>query len=132
MDLQDPEFFKQLLDHISDGVYFVDRERRITYWNEGACRLTGYSASEIVGRQCQDDILCHVDYEGKSHCQRGCPLAAAMAEGRGQEATMLLRHKQGRRVPVRIRIEPTETWLEPWKSSATIPRRQIRSGRSRN
>ena len=32
----DPEFYKELLDHMSDGVYFVDRERRIQYWNEGA------------------------------------------------------------------------------------------------
>jgi len=32
----DPEFYRQLLDHIADGIYFVDRERRIHYWNKGA------------------------------------------------------------------------------------------------
>jgi len=30
MDDKEPEF-KEILDNISDGVYFVDRERRITY-----------------------------------------------------------------------------------------------------
>jgi PAS domain-containing protein len=33
-------FYRELLDHLNDGVYFVDRERRIHYWNEGARRLT--------------------------------------------------------------------------------------------
>ncbi len=35
--LCEPDFYKNLLDHISDGVYFVDRDRRILYWNEAAC-----------------------------------------------------------------------------------------------
>jgi PAS domain S-box-containing protein len=27
--------------------YFVDTERRITYWNRAAARLTGFSALEV-------------------------------------------------------------------------------------
>lgn len=46
----EPGFYKELLDHLSDGVYFVDRERRILYWNEGASRLTGYTAEELLGK----------------------------------------------------------------------------------
>ena len=103
---QDSEFYKKLLDHMSDGVYFVDPDRRITYWNEGAIRLTGYSPEEIAGRHCQDDILCHVDYEGKELCHRGCPLAASISDAKGREARVFLRHKQGRRVPVVVRVQP--------------------------
>lgn len=29
------EFYQDLLDQISDGVYFVTRDRHITYWNGG-------------------------------------------------------------------------------------------------
>ena len=42
-DLFDQGFYKELLDHMSDGVYFVDRDRKIVYWNEGAERLTGWT-----------------------------------------------------------------------------------------
>ncbi|HEX7541873.1 MAG TPA: PAS domain-containing protein [Anaerolineales bacterium] len=35
---------KDILDNLYDGVYFVDPERRITYWNNGAERITGYPA----------------------------------------------------------------------------------------
>ena len=101
----EPGFHKGLLDHISDGVYFVDNERRILYWNSGAERLTGYEAQEILGRQCQDDILCHVDYEGKRLCQDGCPLTASIADGRERSADVFLRQKQGRLVPVNVRVQ---------------------------
>ena len=75
----DPGFYKEILDHMSDGVYFVDRDRRILYWNEGARRLTGYNAEELLGKRCQDDVLCHVDSTGRSLCQSDCPLAASIA-----------------------------------------------------
>jgi PAS domain S-box-containing protein len=95
-----------LLDHIGDGVYFVDRERRIQYWNEGASRLTGYKAEELLGKSCQDDLLCHVDHTGKRLCQDGCPLAASICDGNPHEANVFLRHKHGRRVPVSSRVQP--------------------------
>jgi len=31
-----PSFYKEVLKRISDGMYFLDRDRRIQYWNEGA------------------------------------------------------------------------------------------------
>jgi diguanylate cyclase (GGDEF)-like protein/PAS domain S-box-containing protein len=101
-----PSFYKDLLDHMSDGVYFVDRDRRILYWNEGAFRLTGYTAEELVGRCCQDDTLCHVDANGRRLCQDGCPLTASVNDGGAHEAQVFLRHKQGRRVPVSVRVQP--------------------------
>jgi diguanylate cyclase (GGDEF)-like protein/PAS domain S-box-containing protein len=101
-----PGFYKELLDNMSDGVYFVDRERRIVYWNEGASRLTGYAAEDILGKHCQDDILCHVDLDGKHLCQEGCPLSASIDDGGEHQANVFLRHQQGRRVPVSVRVQP--------------------------
>ena len=100
------ELYKELLDCMSDGVYFVDRERRILYWNEGAAQLTGYSAAEVLGRRCQDNLLCHVDGLGHPLCLDGCPLSACLADGGSHDADVFLRHKQGRRVPVNVRVQP--------------------------
>jgi len=102
----DPRFYREVLDHMSDGVYFVDNDRRILYWNEGAARLTGYKAGEVVGSHCQDDILCHVDPAGTQLCRNGCPLSASMEDGRTHEAEVYLRHKQGWRIPVNVRVQP--------------------------
>lgn len=103
---KDPAFYRELLDHIGDGVYFVDRERRIQYWNEGARRLTGFTAEELLGKSCQDDLLCHVDQSGKRLCHDGCPLAASMREGTPNQSNIFLRHKLGGRVPVSTLVQP--------------------------
>jgi diguanylate cyclase (GGDEF)-like protein/PAS domain S-box-containing protein len=102
----DPDFYKGLLDHMSDGVYFVDRDRRILYWNEQAFRLTGYKPEEVMGRCCQDEILCHVDGAGKRLGHDGCPLTATIKDGAARQAQVFLRHKQGRRLPVLVRVQP--------------------------
>jgi diguanylate cyclase (GGDEF)-like protein/PAS domain S-box-containing protein len=101
-----PGFYKELLDRMSDGVYFVDSNRRILYWNEGATRLTGYRAEEIVGRYCQDNTLCHVDTSGRQLCYDGCPLLACLEDGGPHDGEVFLRNKQGRRVPVSIQVQP--------------------------
>jgi diguanylate cyclase (GGDEF)-like protein/PAS domain S-box-containing protein len=102
----EPGFYKELLDHLSDGVYFVDLERRVLYWNEGAYRLTGYKAEELLGRSCEDDVLCHIDYAGHRLHGNDCPLTATIATGDRHEASVFLHHKQGRRVPVSVRVQP--------------------------
>lgn len=99
-------FYKSLLDHLHDGVYFVDRERRISYWNLGAERITGFGAQEVVGRQCMDNILRHVDETGAPMCLTGCALSRCMEHGRPEEVEAYLHHRDGHRVPVRIRVVP--------------------------
>jgi diguanylate cyclase (GGDEF)-like protein/PAS domain S-box-containing protein len=99
-------FHAKLLDSLHDGVYFVDRERKILYWNKGAEELTGYSASEVVGRACFDNILMHVNANGCSLCLHGCPLGQTIADGQRRENEVFLRHKLGHRIPVSVRVAP--------------------------
>jgi PAS domain S-box-containing protein len=44
--------YQRLLDNLNEGVYLLDRNRRITYWNKGAEKLTGYTRSEVLGKSC--------------------------------------------------------------------------------
>lgn len=100
-------FYQELIDNLYDGVYFVDRDRVITYWNRGAEELTGYSSSTAVGRSCSDGFLSHVNDKGENLCQSGCPLFEAIKNGKSREAEIYLHHKDGHRVPVLIRAFPT-------------------------
>jgi diguanylate cyclase (GGDEF)-like protein/PAS domain S-box-containing protein len=102
----DPAFFERLLDSLHDGVYFVDCNRKILYWNKGAELLTGYSAAEVVGRSCFDNILSHVNDNGCMLCTNGCPLQQTIADGVRRESEVYLRHKLGHRVPVSVRVAP--------------------------
>jgi PAS domain S-box-containing protein len=64
-------FYRQLMDSLYEGVYFIDRNKGITFWNKGAERLTGYTREEALGRSCQDNFLSHVDNTGNSLCASG-------------------------------------------------------------
>ncbi len=97
---------EDLLDNLYDGVYFVDRNRTITYWNRAAERLTGFTASEVVEKSCAHTFLCHTDDHGRGFCAQGCPLQAVIEGGGRREAMVFLRHKDGHRVPVRVRATP--------------------------
>lgn len=101
-----PDFYKSLLDHLPDGVYFTDTERRISYWNSGAERISGYSVDDIMGSRCLDSILMHVDASSKCLCEDMCPLAATMRDGLERDAAVYLHHKDGHRVPVKVRVSP--------------------------
>jgi len=99
-------FYKALLDNLYDGVYFMDLDRKILYWNMAAERITGYARNEVEGSHCWDNILMHVDMDGKKLCEDACPAAKTMQGGVPCEAEVFLHHKNGYRVPVRVRITP--------------------------
>ena len=98
--------YQEVLNNLYEGVYFLDTDRTISFWNQGAERITGYVAPEVIGRPCADDILCHVDQEGTSLCQEDCPAARTLEDGQAREADFFLLHRNGHRVPVRIRVAP--------------------------
>jgi len=101
-DLQ-TDFFRNVLNQIDDGVYVTDLERRITYWNKGAEKISGYTNAEVVGKCCSDNLIMHIDDTGKRLCKDHCPLWTTMAEGSLQSTEAYLHHKDGHRIPVYIR-----------------------------
>lgn len=104
--MRESVLYKSILDNLHDGVYMVDRERRISYWNKGAERITGYEATRVIGTRCADNLLNHVDVNGKILCTRGCPLSKTMMDGEVREAGVYLQHADGHRLPVLIRVSP--------------------------
>ena len=71
------ERFSRLLEELGIGVFTVDRERRITSFNQTVQRLTGLKEKEVLGKQCYEvffNELCQgecafhgeVETEGKS------------------------------------------------------------------
>lgn len=103
---ENADFYKNLVDDMYDGVYFVDKERRITYWNHGAERITGYKSKQVMDRSCSDNLLNHITVEGKLLCLEACPLADCMLSGKPVEAEVYLHHAKGHRVPVHVRAAP--------------------------
>lgn len=97
---------ERLLESLFDGVYYVDLNKNILLWNKGAERITGFTKEEVIGSCCSNNILQHIDEEGRELCDSGCPLSATMNDGKSRESNIYLHHKHGHRVPVSVRISP--------------------------
>ena len=100
---------REILDSLQDAVYFVDRDRVIMFWNVGAERISGYSRLQVLGRNCYDNVLMHIDEDGKPLCMTDCPLAGTMRDGQPREGHLYLHHADGTRVPVWTRVSPITT-----------------------
>ncbi len=96
--------YENVFQEMHEGLYFVDRKRTITYWNKAAEQISGFSKEEVIGKSCADNILAHVDEKGNLMCLTMCPLAKTIGDGRPREAEYVLHHKNGHRVPVRVRV----------------------------
>ena len=99
--LSQPDAFRGMLDGLADGVYLVDRRRTILFWNKASERISGYAASEVVGRHCFDNILRHVDATGTRLCFGLCPLAHTMRDGEPRAADNWLHQRLGTESPCR-------------------------------
>ncbi len=122
---------KEVLGALNDGLYVTDTERRILYWNKSAERITGWSAEEVTGHSCKDNILVHIDKDGRCLCQTDfCPLHRCMVTDRMSSAPLLVfaQTRTGGRVPVfvsclllRFMIRTGKLAVQ-WRPSRIIPR----------
>ena len=98
---------KMVMDEVYDGVYIMDRDRKILFWNRAAERITGFAANEAIGIRCRDNLLIHVDANGTFLCSEDlCPAHQSMQDGREREAEVYLHHKSGHRLAITTRICP--------------------------
>ncbi|MCF8335999.1 MAG: PAS domain-containing protein [Bacteroidales bacterium] len=96
---------KKWLDLLYEGIYVVNREKIIVYWNKGAEHITGYNPEEMTGKQCGEDTMNHQDYFGHNLCREGCPLEKAL-KGQTTESKLFPKHKKGHRIPIAAFMTP--------------------------
>ena len=98
--------FKTVIENLYEGVFFVDKTRKLTYWNSGAERISGYTAKQILGKQCTNNILSHIDYCGNRLCSKGCPIYDTILDSKERTTELFLHYKNGHRVPVLVKSIP--------------------------
>ncbi|PKN71968.1 MAG: hypothetical protein CVU50_09265 [Candidatus Cloacimonetes bacterium HGW-Cloacimonetes-3] len=104
-DLRNPDSeLSRTLNNLYDGVYVVDTTRTILFWNKAAEAMTGYSAAEVVGKSCKDDILNHIDENGILMCRSSCPIVKAIACAGTSIAKVYPKSKSGKRFPVETHV----------------------------
>lgn len=104
-DLQNPESqLAKAFNSLYDGVYVVNPQRQILFWNKAAEEMTGYSAAEVAGKSCKDDILNHIDENGVLLCRSHCPIVKSFVCKCSTSAKVYPKTKSGKRFPVETHI----------------------------
>ncbi len=92
----EPGISQTILDSVADGVFTVDHEWRIAYFNSSAERITGVTRQQAIGRRCCDVFHASI-------CESGCALRHTLETGEpvfNRGACII--DAKGRKVPIRI------------------------------
>lgn len=86
-----------LLQTIPTGLFLIDTDKIIVYWNLEAERITGFSAAEAVGRHCS---FLHGE-----PCDRECGLFSEKIPKPDIDLICSFRHKDGHRVTLNKNVD---------------------------
>jgi diguanylate cyclase (GGDEF)-like protein/PAS domain S-box-containing protein len=107
--LPDSKLYGHLLENSFDGICLVNSDRRITFWNHGAERITGRPPSQVVGEDASLEVLQHIDETGLQLEGMNCPLIGTLHDGINREVEVIIRHAEGYPIPVLVRTFPVHS-----------------------
>ena len=91
-----PDRFEAVIHSISDGVFTVDSEWRITCFNRAAVEITGISRSEALGRRCYEILRSNI-------CKDACAIQYTIETGKPVvNLTVYLTNREGTQIPVSV------------------------------
>ena len=86
----------EILDSIVEGVFTVDKDLKITYFNNAAEKITGVSKEEAIGQFCFEALRSSI-------CEKSCPIGESLKSGKAtinQKVNILRRN--GKQIPVSV------------------------------
>ena len=76
--IKNQNLYEKILDNLYEGVYIVDKNRKIIFWNKSAERITGFKNFEVLGKRCSENILIHNIFIGNSKIQVTVSIGATL------------------------------------------------------
>jgi PAS domain S-box-containing protein len=100
-----PHLFEMLVQDAPDAIVYADAEGVIRYWNSGAQRIFGFSATEAVGQSL--DIIIPENLRAR-HWEgyRAVMRSGTSRYGAGDLLAVPGVHKDGRRISLEFTIVP--------------------------
>jgi len=96
LDEVSPERFEAVIRSITEGVFTVDKDWRITCFNRAAEKITGVSKSEAMGQKCHEVFKSNI-------CKDACAMQYTIETGRPvANLTAYITDRKGGQVPVSV------------------------------
>ncbi len=89
-----------ILDNITDGIFTVDTQWRVTSFNKAAEQITGRPSAEVIGKPCREIFEASI-------CGKSCSIAASMNTGKPDKNRCIhIKNVDGIKVPISICAAP--------------------------
>ncbi|WP_166245492.1 ATP-binding protein [Paenibacillus turpanensis] len=95
-----------ILDSVAEGIYGIDLDAKVIFWNKAAERLTGYHISDFRYHNLHE-LIHHTDPHGKHVPLHHCPVYHALNSGESMFVKDdIFWHKSGSSFPVEYTVQP--------------------------
>jgi PAS domain S-box-containing protein/diguanylate cyclase (GGDEF)-like protein len=105
-ELKDPDVFRSILEGLQTGVYVVNRNQKVLFWNAGAERITGYLRQDVLGRSWQENVAAADKGGDQAPADPAHAIQAALRDGTIAVAQVSVKHRDGHRIPLRMHTVP--------------------------
>ena len=96
LQANEPGIGRIILDSVAEGVFTVDRDWRIAYFNRAAERITGIPRQKAIGRRCCEVFQASI-------CNSVCPLRHTLETGEPVvDRAAFVIDARGRKLPISI------------------------------
>jgi PAS domain S-box-containing protein len=93
---------QDLILHSSDGVFGIDSDQTVVFWNRACESMTGIRAEQAIGSHCHD-LLRGRDLMGRPFCRCDCPLGSLAKGGPApSQLPMRITHADGKTVQINV------------------------------
>ncbi len=99
------EFLRDVTQNLGEGLYVRDRYGRITMINQQACRMLGFTETEILGKNTHS-LFHHHHPDGSVYPQSECTIDMAAMSGKHHQLEEHFWRKDGSLMPVSLSISP--------------------------
>jgi diguanylate cyclase (GGDEF)-like protein/PAS domain S-box-containing protein len=99
-------FYRHMMDHIQNGVIFVDSEYRVLDWNLAVERMTGRSAQSVLHQYWTPQIAALCDSDGYNLDDSLCPFRRLMTMGNTEKQRLSLRGADSKLLHVEVEVVP--------------------------
>lgn len=101
--VEELEILRSALEGLDIGVYAIDNNQKIVYWNQAAEKISGYTRGEVLGRSCKDNLPTYCGKDGETQSPNGCCAHNISEKGEPPIVALFLCHRHGHRIPVHVK-----------------------------
>jgi PAS domain S-box-containing protein len=98
--------YHHILENLTEGVYVVDLEQKIQFWNKSAEAMTGFSAGEMVGRLLDEVSIGYEDESGHELKPFEYPVALCLQEKKNINRNFFINSSDNRKIPIDENASP--------------------------